>query len=205
MKLIRGVARAGLDELPVQITKPRPPKERIEGRTPKEVVDEVWRLATQGQLLNLEGWRVASGFFTEPTPFPANEKILVVSNDWGPAYDWRSNENTPEVALGYTDAGSIDAMLRYSPPPKSDYIKTAFAYSLVTVPAYIMMYGPDGKTLVERKPTGTRVWQIKGSQGPPFTTVNTAIRYVLEMRNKTHDADIRKNADQALAKLEQLH
>ena len=82
---IRGLARVGLDEVPVRITKPRPPKERIEGRTPKEIVDEVWRLATQGELLTPEEWHVASGFFTEPTPFPANEKILIVSNDWGPA------------------------------------------------------------------------------------------------------------------------
>src|SRR2546427_13298298 len=43
-----------------------------------------------------------------------------------------------------------------------------------------MMYGPDGRTLISKRPTGTRIWEIKGSQGRPFTTVNTAIRYVLE-------------------------
>jgi hypothetical protein len=154
LRRIRGLARVGLDEVPVRIIKPRPPKERIEGRTPKEIVDEVWRLATQGKLLTPEGWHVASGFFTEPTPFPANEKILIVSNDWGPANGWNSNETTAEVSLGYFDAGTIDAMLRYIPPPKTDFIKTGFAYSLVTVPAYMMMYGPDGKTLLEKSRLG---------------------------------------------------
>lgn len=76
-------------------------------------------------------------------PFPANQKIPIVSNDWGPANEWNSNETTAEVSLGSFDAGTIDAMLRYIPPPKADFIKRGFAYRLVTVPAYMMMYRPD--------------------------------------------------------------
>src|SRR5690349_10224957 len=38
------------------------------------------------------------------------------------------------------------------------------------------------------EPTGTRASQIKGAQGPPVASVNTAIRHVLEMRNKTRDS-----------------
>src|SRR2546427_12980457 len=66
------------------------------------------------------------------------------------------------------------------------------------VPKYTMMYGPDGRTLISKRPTGTRIWEIKGSQGRPFTTVNTAIRYVLEQRDKAQQPVIRKNADEAL-------
>lgn len=62
-----------------------------------------------------------------------------------------------------------------------------------------MMYGPDGKTLIEKRPTGVHVWMIKAAQGPPVTTVNTAIRYALEMREKTSDRAGKENADQTLA------
>jgi hypothetical protein len=202
---IRRFVRASADEMPGGIPKPQPPKERIEGRAPNEVVDEIWRMATEGQLLIPEGWRIAGGFFTEPTPFPASEKILVVSNEWGPAYEVRSDGNSKEIVVGYWDAGSVDNKLRYTPPAKTDAVKTAFAYTLITAPSYLMMYGPDGKTLVEKRPTGSRVWLIKGSQGPPVTTVNTAIRYVLEMREKTTDRAIKENANQTLAHLLKLH
>ena len=71
-------------------------------------------------------------------------------------------------------------------------------YKLVTVPAYGMMYVPDGKTLISKTPTETSVWAIKGAQGSRWTTVNTAIRFVLERRDETHDALIKKNADETL-------
>jgi hypothetical protein len=73
----------------------------------------VWRLAAQGELLTPRGGTLPADSFTEPTPFPANEKILIASNDWSPANQWNSNETTAEVSLGSFDAGTIDAMLRY--------------------------------------------------------------------------------------------
>jgi hypothetical protein len=198
---IRRLVRTSSGEAPNNIPKPRPANERIEGRAPNEVVDEIWRMATQGQFLTPEGWRVAGGFFTEPRPFPANEKIFVVGNEWGPAYELYSYGNSKEVIVGYWDAGSIDSMLGYTPPAKTDAVKTAVAYTLVTAPSYSMMYGPDGKTLVEKRTTGSRVWLIKGAQGPPVTTVNTAIRYVLEVRETTTDRAIKENANHTLAQL----
>jgi len=197
LESIRGFVRA--DQMP--ISKPLPPKERVEGRTPNEVVDEIWRMATQGQLLKPEGWRLAGGFFTEPRPFPANEKILVVGNEWGPAYEMRTDGNSKEIVVGYWDAGSVDTNLRYTPPARTGFVKTAFAYMLVTAPSYLMMYGPDGKTLVEKRPSGSRVWLIKGAQGQRLTTVNTAIRYVLQMRQETSDQAIKGNANQTLTQL----
>jgi len=179
--------------------------EPVKGKSRTEVVDELWRMATQGELLTPEGWHQACGFFTNPTPFSGNNAILVMSNDWGPSYEDRSKEHSTDVELGYFDRGKIDAELRYAPPPKKEFVKTGFLYHLVAVPAYSMMYGPDGKTVVEKKPTGYRFWQIQGSPGLPWTTVNTAIRYVLEMRGKATDPTIKKNADETLEKLLRLH
>jgi hypothetical protein len=183
-----------------------PPKQPIKGKSPTEVVDEVWRLATQGELLTPDGWRQACGFFSSPTPFPGNKLILVMSNDWGPAFQVGSKDDAAEVELGYFAIGKIDSALRYTDTP-SKYIKTGFAYHLVPVPSYMEMMGPDGKTLVEKRPVGYREWQIQGAPDPSvtWTTVNTAIRYVLEKREQATDPTLRKNADQTLAKLLQMH
>jgi hypothetical protein len=109
------------------------------------------------------------------------------------------------VDLGYFDMGKIDSELRYTPSQKTEFMKMAFRYHMVAVPAYLGIYGPDGKTLVEKRPVGYRVWKIEGSPGTPWTTVNTAIRYVLEVREKTTDPAVKKNGDQTLATLMLLH
>lgn len=200
---IRCFARTSACGTPDRVREAQPRQQGIEGRAPNEVVDEIWRMATQGQLLTPEGWRIAGGFFTEPRPFPANEQILVVGNEWGPAYEMRSVTDGKEITVGYWHDGSIDAQLRYTPPPKAvtGFVKTAFAYTLVTAPSYMMIYGPDGKTLVEKRPTGAYVWLIKGTQPQPIATVNAAIMYVLERRDRTTDPGTKANANQTLIRL----
>ena len=47
--------------------------------------------------------------------------------------------------------------------------------------------------------------QIDDSRGIPWTTVSTAVRYVLEMRDNTADPTIKKNADETLAQILKLH
>ncbi len=184
-----------------------PQAKEIQGKVPKELADELWTAATRGELLSRQGWTHASQrFFTKPTAFPGTKAIRVVSNSWGPAYQLRGTEDAAaDVLVGYLDVGGIDSALRYVPPLKTDAIKTAALYHFVTVEIYNTMYGPDGKTIVSRRATGLRAWQIEGRPGPPWTTVNTAIRYVLEMRARTSDPIVRKNADETLSRLLQLH
>jgi hypothetical protein len=182
---------------------PRSKEEPINGKSPTEVIDEMWRLATQGVLLTQDGWSKLDALFTKPIPFPADKKILVVSNDWGPAYDYKLGDPHADVAVGYVDMGKIDSGLRYIPPKKTEFVKTAFLYHLSAVTAYSTMYASDGKP--EKTPVGSRAWKIEGSPDAPWTTVNTAVRYVLEMRMKTTDPTKKKNADETISKLLRLN
>src|ERR1019366_3575017 len=202
--LLWQVVRSGSTAQPEKSTQTSP-NCSIEGMSPSEVVDEIWFSATQGELLTADGWQRASRFFTKPTPFPGTKAIQVVSNYWAPASVTNSNKQRAEVFLGYLDLGKIDEALRYSDAPEPHYMKMAINYHLVLVPGYIGISGSDGKTLLDKKPTGKCVWQIEGNQGTQWTTVNTALRYVLEARDKTRDSAIRKNADQTLSKLRLLH
>jgi len=176
-----------------------------DGDTPKEVADSLWTAATRGELLTAEGRNKSSqAFFTNPTPPPGNGGVLIVSNYWGPP-GGEVSENSANVSVGFEDLGQIDSALRYTPPKPRTALKTAMLYHFVLTPGYSVMYGSDGKTVKEKKPSGCSFWQIDGSLGAPWTTVNTAVRYVLETRAKTTDPVIRKNADETLAKLLQLH
>jgi hypothetical protein len=186
------------------------------GESPKEIVDALWRMATTGELLTPEGWdKAARSFFILPAPSPGSKVTLipprgdkviyVVSNDWGPPDQTRLKDNTAEVVMGFEDLGRIDAALKYIPPQERAASKSGMLYHLVYVQTHWVTYRSDGKTLiVDKEMTGPMGWQIEGLP-VPWTTVNTAIRYVLEMREKTTDPTIRKNADQTLAKLMKLH
>jgi hypothetical protein len=191
---------------------------KAEETSPRELVDQVWRLATQGELLSPEGWdRVARGYFRDPAPSPGDKVvllrprgdniILVVSNDWG-IVDSTIQGKTAKVVVEYYDAGRIDSTLGYTsgkePPPIG---KTEALFTLVLAPTHhIINYKPFGDALTYGDvKAGPPAWQIEDPQGPPWTTVNTAIRYVLERRNKTTDPAVRKNADETLAKLLKFH
>lgn len=174
---------------------------------PKEIVETLWRMAARGELLTAKGWTEASTFFTNPGPPPGNKAVRIVS-DYYSVNPSSTDGAKATVDVGFLHAGLIDASLRYTAPaPRPPMVKhDVLAYRLVSGPAYLMMYGPDGKTLLEKKEVpGSIVWQIDGPPPAPWLTVNAAIRYVLETRDKTKDPIIKRNANQTLAKLRKLH
>jgi len=160
--------------------------------SPREVVEQLWSMATQGYLLNRDDARRAFHFFTQPPALSKTRKFKVISNDY-----WvdrpRFEGATARVDVGYDEIGSIDSALRFTRAPSSGdpcMIKMAIEYELVFAPARWSAY-PE--------------WQIKGSPQPPWTTVNTAIRYVLERRRKATDPEIQRNADRTIAVLLRYH
>jgi hypothetical protein len=174
------------------------------GNSPKDVVDQLWTRAARGELLAPDGWNRASGLFVQHIPAPGNGMVRIISNYWGVGHA-SVNGDSAEVDVEYSDAGRIDSSLRYSPPPKTRFYKTMLVFHLVFGPTQWTMFKSDGKAITgkeERK--GAMEWQIKDPPSLPWTTVNTAIRFVLEMREKTADQVIKRNADQTLAKLLKL-
>jgi hypothetical protein len=178
------------------------------GLSPKDVVERLWKEATEGKLLTPEGWNEVSSLFVTPEAFPANASIRIVSNNWGVGHSSVSND-TAEVDMEYTDAGIVDASLKYSPPLRTGSYKTyktAMVFHLVFVPTHWTMFKSDGKTITGKEErTGPLEWQIQEPVGLPWTTVNTAVRYVLEKRETATDPAIIKNADETLHRLLKLH
>ena len=171
--------------------------------SPSETVEELWILASAGELLTPEGWQNVSGFFTEPLP-PHKSDVLVVSNHWGPAGRPDVSGHDTVVSVGCWEWGIIDAALRFTPAPKTTAVKEGRGYDLVFAPQHFRTF-KNGKLVEDGTNPLDNRWQITKPLDMPFTTVNTAIRYVLEKRNKTSDPVIRQNADKTLTELMKLN
>jgi hypothetical protein len=175
------------------------------GLSPKDVVERLWKDATEGKLLTPEGLNEVSPLFVKHEAFPANGSVRIVSNNWGVDH-FSVSGDTAEVDMGYADAGIVDATLKYSPPLKTRSYKTAMVFHLVFVPTHWTMLKSDGKAITGKEErAGSLEWQIQEPVGLPWTTVNTAIRYVLEKRETATDPALKKNADDTLHRLLKLH
>jgi hypothetical protein len=171
---------------------------------PKDVIEDLWGKAVRGELLTPEGWKRASYNYADRTPWTGNKVVVVMSNDY--AFDHASiNGNAAKAAVTCDQLGRLDSALRYTPLPPEPYFKTGLGYDLVVVASHILVSAPGEKKAEEKVNPKVTYWKIQGSPGPPWTTVNTAIRYVLEMREKATDPAIKNNADQTIAKLLRLH
>ena len=170
--------------------------------SPSETVEELWLAASAGELLTLEGWQDVSGLFTEPLP-PPKKVILVVSNHWGPAGRPEVSAHDTVVVVGCWEWGTIDAALRFTPAPKTTAVKEGRGYHLVFAPQHFRTF-KNGKLVEDGTNALDKRWQITKPLDMPFTTVNTAIRYVLEKRDKTTNPVIKQNADKTLAALLRL-
>jgi hypothetical protein len=129
----------------------------------------------------------------------------VLSDYYGVNYSSVDGKNAI-VEMEYVDSGEINEKLQYTSPRPIQTYKTSFKYHLVLVPGYSVMYGSDGKTIVQKKEIpGVYAWQIEGPPPEPWITVNAAIRYVIEARNKSNDAHVKANAQLTLENLLKLH
>jgi hypothetical protein len=159
---------------------------------------------------------MARGAFVYPAPTPGSKAapiapqgdkvILVVSNEWG-VVGCQIKDKKAKVVVEYYDAGSIDAMLRYTPGKEPPPIgKSEMLFTLVLAPGHWETYKSTGKSLeIAEVKTSPEAWRIETPHGPTWATVNTAIRYVLEARERTQDPAVKKNAEMTLGALLRFH
>jgi hypothetical protein len=162
-------------------------------KSPKEVVEEFWRLETQGVRLTEEGWRTTDHFFAHPIPAPSKRTIAVISQKYKYSIDeLHVKGNQAEIEIAYVDLGEIDDTLRYRPPGAS-YTKPVLRFHVVLT---------DGAGTGGREGSS---WKIEKPGPIMWVTLDTAIRYLTLTRGKSTDTAIRKNADRTLAELASLN
>ena len=114
--------------------------------------------------------------------------------------------NDVEIYVACNDLGTVNADFSYTPPPKHvGYYMIVCDHHMTFAPTRSVIVYADGQKTTKVEKSGPPAWQIADQQTIPFTTVNTAIRYVLEIERSTKDPVIRKNAGETLTKLLRLH
>lgn len=177
--------------------------------SPSQVFQRFYKLEAAGKGLTPEGWRELAEFFVE-TPKLQGDKILIFDIvDVGEAL---IEGDTAEIDISGNSLGELDSSLRLTdyPPDKPSancgcYGDNGIAYTLLlSEKPWDREAAPHGTTAKEF--TAPLAWRIYRFDPPePWITLDTAIRYVTEMRDKTTDPSIKKNADKTLVQFTKLH
>jgi len=179
-----------------------------EENSPKEILEQFWKLEIQGAWSTPEGWNQMAALLVHPSPPPRNITIAVIK---GGIHDYRVGDPTitndrAEIYVGFLDPGKLDSALRFIPEsqrasngaligPSSD------SYELVLTDKHWEL-GADGR--LSKQVTGAPVWRIAGRPWELHLTVEAAIRYVAQMRDKAIDPAVEKNGDATITILKRL-
>jgi hypothetical protein len=168
--------------------------------SPRDVLERFCELDAAGKQLGTEGWQEIATLFVQPES-PRSEKIIVI-RDFVVSQP-TLNDKKAEFYVEYIYLGQIDlSRLQFSRlpdfPPGPSKVRSAF--NLVSVTDGIAA-GSSGSSQAQAP---TPEWRIAGSPPEPHLTIGTAISYVTQMRDKTTDASVRRNAGKTLAALSRL-
>jgi hypothetical protein len=171
------------------------------GKATERVVRQYEKLIADGAFLTPEGWRKVSRIFLRSNPYPKDGDILLTSQAGLIGENWVRGDRA-EVERKWIDfRGSIDSSLRYKPAmPTIDVIPAILDYSLVFTNRHVDI--EEGGTT--REVLGTWEWKIEGPQSERWATVEKAVIYVTEMRDKSDDPIVKRNANRTIAILKRL-
>lgn len=172
------------------------------GKPTEQVVVQYEQIIASGALLTPEGWRRAGKLFGQSNAYPPDGEISLISTGGSVGEMWLEGDRA-EVQTKWTDyMGTIDSALRYEPPASSaDSIMTLFVFHLVYTNKHRDI-GTSGETSAEV--VGPWEWKIEGPQNARWATVDRAVEYVIQMRDKSENLAVKKNADKTIAALQRM-
>lgn len=152
--------------------------------SPRDVLEHFCELDAAGEQITPGGWEKIAALFVKPgTPRQSEVTVVrdfVVSR---PLIE----KGRAEFYVEYIELGRIDvATIRFSNPlPNGIKVRAGF---------YVVQQSKPGSG-------GAPVWRIEGPVPEPHLTVETAIRYVTELRDRTKDPRLKRNANRTLTSL----
>jgi hypothetical protein len=174
--------------------------------TTKESPSDIARrfVALESRLLP-DRWNELTDFFVE-TPRPQWNEVHIVDVVYTGV---DTNANSTIVGISTNALGVLDSSMRLSnyPPwrlPLGDSSTSAcygddrFAFSLLLSDKHWQI-AADGTV---KELDGPLAWRVEDTSFQPMITLNTAIRYVRQVRQKTNDPVVKRNAASTLRILE---
>jgi len=172
---------------------------QAQGKGPREIAEEYKQMKADGSLLTSEGWNRANQLFLRPSPPPADQIIAVTSQRGDLDERLKTDKRVELDEWGIYNLGTIDSMLRFKSSGKSDW--GVYVYTVVLTDKH-WEPGPNGAPWKEVN--GPWMWKLDGAQSVRWATVDAAIRYVKQMRDKATDPSLKRNADNTIAILKRL-
>ena len=166
--------------------------------SPKEVIQKYWKFETAGGMLTPDGWDSAATFFVKLGRPPLTRRISVIAGNYAVS-DAVINGDSAEVMVEILPQGQVNSELKFTPSADQ---KEGLSFHLILTSKYSSP-GASGEAPVER--TGPPEWRIIGTGTTNWLDPGAAIRYVTDMKTKSADSTIKKNADRTLSVLARWH
>jgi len=178
------------------------------GESPKEVAEQFYRRETDGRWLSPERWDELQDFVTEVPPWPASGPISVIRNykvgdarkDIGPKGD------VDQVEVDFFEWGSINSFLNFTRArgPRGEIMPADEPVECRTYDNLFLTHRSVIRRLPrEEKKTGALRWRL-GQVGLQRASVDAALRWVADVRDKSNDPLIKYNAGRTIAILKGL-
>ncbi len=152
--------------------------QNVQAASAKDVVEQFVKLDVEGARLMPQGWNQASLLFTRQADPSQPSLLVVIAKRYGVSQD-TTKENY--FVLGYDDIGHIDP--------------STLLFTPTHVPMVMWWY--KGYR-VELTKSG---WRIEGAQPSEMHVgADAAMRWVKEVRDRTADPAIQRNANQTLVR-----
>jgi hypothetical protein len=187
--------------------------------SPQEVLKAYRSMDSEGKRLTDDGWYAGAKFFLKPAR-PPQKRVLAVMD--GERVDTSAvpkagavevqvlcsavGQINPSGRLTFSMATLIDSSGHLIKDPGSDSLHGPSAalvrvYDLVLSDTH-WTFGPKREGPIEVK--GPAEWRIKTFEFEPWVTIETAIRYLTQLRASSTSEAVKQNADESILKLRHL-
>ena len=190
---------------------PQTPPTRAVREPASKVLARFWKMEKSGKGLTPDGWRVQAEFLSV-RPGPYWDHVLIVGDrpgiDWTSYHEYHDDEgDIAAVGAGGMPVAYLRPSMRltYAAPRAPRVHPTCCEEPSRYVLRLSDKYWetePDGSI---KQLTGALAWRITEADLPaPWITLTVAIHYVTDVRDKTQDPVIKKNAEKTLTALEKF-
>jgi hypothetical protein len=199
-KCVKRAIPLGLSLIMLLVLVPLQPLAETAKKPSKSTELVIWKYETllmQGALLTPQGWNTASALFQHHFVYPEDGPITIV---WTPRVigeDWVKG-NRAQVESKWVELyGSVDAKLRYHPQDFDCPAITIYDLTLTDT----RNEGDPNRTATQVQ--GAMEWKVAGPN-KRAATIEQAISYLNQQRERTHDLVIKQNAIRSITSLQDL-
>jgi len=175
--------------------------EKNDASAQKTIVEQFLKMETEGGRENAEGWETARKYFVHSSPFVPKKTVLLIDKDYTVWKPVTIAAGSTSVTVDIEPIGHIGPDLRFSTPTRR-YYKSFMDFKLVLVNK---RWERDANGVDREINEPSPRWLIDKPDDSLTLNVRAAIQYISRQRDSTDDPIIKRNADQTIAKLKNLH